>query len=241
MLWGFVFLSALSAQPAFDVASIKPAELQRRGGEGSLWDAIQMTPLSLTMRNVSLTGCMQWAYGVKEFQVFGPQWAVADRFDIFARTGTPADQAQFRKMLAQLLADRFHLVFRREQRETGVYVLLPGKEKPRMKVSEPDTPNSWSMIRPGLRLDFRHESIGQLADMLSTLIVIGKPVLDRTSIPGFYDFLLDLRELRPPDDREPGASPRAVIDQQLGLRLETRKERLEVLVIERADRTPIAN
>ena len=144
-------------------------------------------------------------------------------------------------MLRALLADRFRLEFHRDRKEAAVYALLPGRVSPRLQESREDTPNSMNLIRPGLRLAFRHESMAQLADMLSTLIVIGRPVLDQTGIGGFYDFTLDLRELRPEDAAEPGPSASSVISEQLGLRLEARRAPLDVLVIERAERVPIAN
>lgn len=228
-------------QPAFDVASIKPAALARVGGEGSLKESIQISPLSLTMRNISLGYCMEWAYRVKEYQISGASWTGSERYDIFARTGSPAGEGRLRLMLQTLLAERFHLVFHRDRKELPVYALLPGKDKPRLQESQPDTPNSMTLIRPGLRLTFRHESLSQLADWLSGLLVIDRPVLDETGIQGFYDFPLDLRELRLPDAAEPGPSPSSALSEQLGLRLEARKAALEVLVIDHAERIPIAN
>jgi uncharacterized protein (TIGR03435 family) len=228
-------------QPAFDVASIKPGALARAGGEGSLKESIQVSPLGLTMRNVSLITCMQWAYRVKEYQVSGVSWTGSERYDVFAKTGSPVREDQLRLMLQALLAERFRLEFHRDRKETAVYVLLPGKVRPRLQESREDTPNSMNLIRPGLRLAFRHESMAQLADTLSTLIVIGRPVLDQTGIDGFYDFTLDLRELRTEDAAEPGPSPSSVISGQLGLRLEARRAPLDVLVIERAERIPVAN
>ena len=155
-------------QPAFDVASIKPGALARAGGEGSLKESIQVSPIGLTMRNVSLITCMQWAYGVKEYQVSGVSWTGSERYDVFAKTGSPVGENQLRLMLRALLADRFRLEFHHDRKETAVYVLLPGKVSPRLKESREDTPNSMNLIRPGLRLAFRHESMSQLADMLST-------------------------------------------------------------------------
>lgn len=228
-------------QPAFDVASIKPSALARAGGEGSLAQSVQTSPLSLTMRNVSLGVCIQWAYRVKEYQVTGASWTGSERYDVFARTGSPVSENQLRVMLQALLAERFHLVFHRDRKELPVYALLRGKDAPRLTESEAASANSMSMIRPGLRLVFHHESLSELADWLSTLLVIDRPVLDETGIQGFYDFPLDLRELRPPDAAEPGPSPSSVLSEQLGLRLESRKAALEVLVIDRAERIPIAN
>ena len=234
-------LAQVVAQASFDVASIKPAALARAGGEGSLKESIEVSPLTLTMRNVSFITCMEWAYRVKEYQVSGAAWTGSERYDVFAKTGSPVTGDQLRLMLGSLLNERFRLEFHRERKEQAVYLLLQGKQRPRLQESHPETASAMNLVRPGLRLAFRHQSMSQLADTLSTLLVIGRPVLDRTGLSGFYDFILDLRELRTEDASESGPSASAVLMEQVGLRLEARKAPLEVLVIDRAERVPIAN
>lgn len=241
MLLAALTSCALWCQQAFDVASIKAAALARAGGEGSLKESLEVSPLSLTMRNVSLSYCMEWAYRVKDYQISGASWIGSERWDIFARTGSPIAEEQLRLMLRTLLADRFHLVFHRDRKELPVYALLKGKSEPRLRESPAGSPSSMTLVRPGLRLAFRYKSMSNLADTLSTLLVIGRPVLDETGIDGFYDFTLDLRELRLPDAPEPGPSPSSVLSEQLGLRLESRKAPLEICVIDHAERIPIAN
>jgi uncharacterized protein (TIGR03435 family) len=231
----------ICCQPGFDVASIKPGALARAGGEGSLKESIQFSPQTLTMRNVSLSTCMQWGYRVKDYQISGPAWTGSERYDVFAKTGAPVNESDLRRMLRVLLTERFKLEFHRDRKEVAVYALERGKEEPRLKQSTPESESGWNLVRPGLRIAFRHQTMGQLADLLSTLIVIGRPVVDRTGLDGAYDFLLDLRELQPEGASEPGPSPSSVVSDQLGLRLEARKAPLEILVIDRAEREPIAN
>jgi uncharacterized protein (TIGR03435 family) len=227
-------------QPAFDVATIKPAALARVGGEGSLAESVQISPLAVTMRNVSLSDCLQWAYRLKDYQVTGPSWTGSERWDLFARAGSPSREDELRVMMQTLLAERFHLAFHHERKEAQVYALLEGRE-PHLQKSQDETPESMNLVRPGLRIAFRHYSVTKLADLLSSLLVIGRPVIDETGIEGFFDFQLDLRELRLPDDVEPGPTPSSVLERQIGLRLESRKAALELLVVDRAERIPIAN
>ena len=215
--------------------------MARAGGEGSLKESIQVSPLGLTMRNVSLNTCMQWAYGVKEYQVSGVSWTGSERYDVFAKTGSPVGEDRLRLMLRTLLADRFRLEFHHDRKEIAVDALLPGRVSPRLKETREDTPNSINLIRPGSRLAFRHESMSQT----------GGHALDpdRDRPAGARSdrdrrvrrFTLDSRELRPEDAAEPGPSASSVISEQLGLRLEARRAPLDVLVIERAERVPIAN
>ena len=82
-----------TAPPAsFDAASVKPAAIPLVN-EGGNRARIEYTPNSLTMRNVALTDCVQWAYGVAEFQVSAPH---ADNrgYDILARAESPVPVGQ---------------------------------------------------------------------------------------------------------------------------------------------------
>jgi uncharacterized protein (TIGR03435 family) len=98
---------------------------------------------------------------------------------------------------------------------------------------------------PGLRLSFQGTTPGQLADFLSSLAAIDRPVLDGSGLEGEYDFALDLRAAAGPwaSEAEKDAAPSvsSVLEQQLGLRLDARKQQVEVLVIDRARRTPSSN
>ena len=82
-MW-YVFLSIattlLNAQLAFDVASIKLGHIAKAGGEGSRREKVTTTAKGVTMTNVSLSYCIQWAYDLKHYQVIGPDWIAQDRY-----------------------------------------------------------------------------------------------------------------------------------------------------------------
>ena len=83
-----VVAAAAAAYPAaFDAASIKPAA-GPIAGEGANRSRIEHTPDSLTMWNVALSDCVQWAYGLASFQVSGANLN-NESFDILARTAAP--------------------------------------------------------------------------------------------------------------------------------------------------------
>jgi hypothetical protein len=66
--------TAPAAPPAaFDVASITPSQMARRGGEGSERERISWTPTGVTLENASLAASIQWAYKVKFYQTSGPR------------------------------------------------------------------------------------------------------------------------------------------------------------------------
>jgi uncharacterized protein (TIGR03435 family) len=73
--------AAWGQQPAFDVASVRPVQGGRSGGGGrglglpflGMPANIQAAPGSLTMRAIRFRAAVAWAYGVREFQVAGPE------------------------------------------------------------------------------------------------------------------------------------------------------------------------
>jgi uncharacterized protein (TIGR03435 family) len=243
--------------PTFDVASVKRTRLvARSGGEGESRASIIVTNGNLIIRNCNLRDCIEWAYRVKNYQILGPGWLNTEKYDISAKADGLVPEDQLRLMFQRLLAERFHLVLHHEPRPSPVYALLVGRNGPKMHESEADS-SSVKFAPPGLRLIFQKEPLSQLADTLSTLAFMDRPVVDMTGRGGIYDFTLDLRELM-----ESGKSPMAVtVDQkgsgdltgavgpsiftvlgeQLGLRLEPRKAPLDVLIVDGAMRTPTEN
>jgi uncharacterized protein (TIGR03435 family) len=77
------------------------------------------------------------------------------------------------------------------------------------------------------------------------------PVLNQTDRPGMFDVKLDwARDNGIPPALAPGAAPPEPADgpsifeavqQQLGLKLEKRKGPVDVLVVDHAEKTPLAN
>jgi uncharacterized protein (TIGR03435 family) len=127
------FGQTAAAPPSFEVASIKAAAppvggklMIRMGGD----------PGRADYSNVSLRDIIRQAYGVKDYQISGPDWLNSARFDIVAKIpdGTPKDQVPL--MWQTLLAERFNLQIHRETKELPMYALVVGKSGPKMKESE---------------------------------------------------------------------------------------------------------
>jgi uncharacterized protein (TIGR03435 family) len=222
----------------FDVASIKRAALQA-GGEGGNRARIAHTPQSLTMRNVTLVDCVEWAYDVPHFRISAPR-ASLESYDIGAKTGTPASVAELRAMLQDLLAKRFQLVTHRESRMFPVYELVAAKGGPKLPAAKEGVTHAAESL-PRIQGDsfvFADVTIAEFARMFSQLRGIDLPVVDRTGIPGKYDLVL---KSAPGAAREgDSAALMALIQEQLGLRLVAAKAAFEVVVIDRAER-PSAN
>lgn len=178
-----------------------------------------------------LKGLVTAAYNVKEYQVSGgPTWAlrIDSLWDVAAKT--PGDRQagihQVRMMLQDLLAERFRLKLRRETKQLPVYNLLVAKGGPKMK-SASETP-------PVVR-GMRRGTIAQLAALLS--LMSGRPVIDKTGLPGTYDHSNDLAALDVGAQDWANTISRAVtaIHDQLGLKVESSKAMIEILTIQGAE------
>ena len=197
------------------------------------------------MRNVSLRSCIQWAYRVRGYQISGPGWLTSERYDIVAKTSSPAADDQLRPMLQRLLADRFQLALHRETKELPVYWLVAGKRGPKLRAAAGE--GNSSMRPAGGGLEFRNFSMPELADRLSARpFSVDRPVLDKTGINGLFDFTMKLADndaelKRTLEGMERGASDFALFLEQLGLTLQAQKGTVEILVIDRAEKAPIGN
>jgi uncharacterized protein (TIGR03435 family) len=131
------FAQTAENSPAFEVASVKPAApitgnrimVMMRGGPGS------PDPGQITYTNVTLKSVLMQAYGVKGFQISGPNWLDSERFDIVAKLPRGATKEQFKVMLQNLLAERFKLTLHREKKDLPMYALVVGKNGPKLKES----------------------------------------------------------------------------------------------------------
>jgi uncharacterized protein (TIGR03435 family) len=115
---GGLFAQTDASAPAFEVASVKvsapmPAgafRINMGGGPGST------DPGRVTYQGVTLKGLIARAYGVKEYQVEGPQWLDCERYDVIATIPQGADKAQVGLMMQRLLAERFALTLHHESK-----------------------------------------------------------------------------------------------------------------------------
>jgi bla regulator protein BlaR1 len=267
---GFVNAPVSRAQstetgPRFEVASIKPSNSADRR------PLFRMEPGGLAAANATVKRLIELAYHIKLFQISGgPGWIDSELFDIAAKAERSADMSQFDQMLRALLADRFRLVIRRDNKDMPVYALVAGKTGPKFKESRESDPNiidlggrpnpaappgrlAVTKIRRGL-LVAQETTIAWFASQLSEFLA--RPVVDKTGLTGKYDLKLEWQ----PDENQvamfqamqvpegfgaPPADPAgpslfAALQEQLGLKLESEKGPVEIFNIERIER-PSAN
>jgi len=240
-LTGFAALGQQSAA-RFEVASVKRAASD--ASPGDIPRNMAQSPGSFEMRNVPLRYCLEWAYDLKDFEIAGPEWIKADeRYDILAKASGPATDDQMKPMLQTLLLERFQMKIHREGRTMEAYVLLPGKGAADVKEA---AAGEESRLAPGKngRVEFHKFGISRLAFLLTRRM--DHPVIDLTGLKGIYDYSVDLSglsEFSGPASPDPnGVSIFSAIQQDLGLKLEARKQQpIEMLVIDAVNKTPIEN
>jgi len=136
-------------------------------------------------------------------------------------------------MLKSLLADRFRLVVHYEDQPIPVYALVTAKKGPKLKASSGEERSTCHITNAGDRRTYvcGNTSMAEFAERLK----ISRPVVDAAGIQGSYNFTLTWT---PGDLAEGIADPTGqltlfeAIERQLGLRLESQKRPMPVLVID---------
>jgi uncharacterized protein (TIGR03435 family) len=234
----------LSAQPAFEVASVR--EHRGTGVRAGTLDTVS-SPL-VRMEGYTVFGLIMDAYHVRDFQITVaaavPKEDIYNTtYDVVARApgeGVP-DIDQVRAMLRSLLTDRFKLGVHRETKEMPVYALQVGKSGARLKASRPGGECS---LHVELASDGRNDEeifsscpIERLADRIRGKVGGNRPVVDQTGLKGQYD----MRLVAVPEYRTRGQSDPADIDAitavgELGLKLVALKAPVEILVVDRLEK-----
>jgi uncharacterized protein (TIGR03435 family) len=195
------FAQSSPPAPTFEVASVKPSPPPT--GNGIMRRLGAPDPGMINYGNATLAMLISRAYGVKDFQVSGPDWLTSLGYDVVAKVpaGVPADQVPL--MLQTLLAERFKLKLHRESKTIGVYALIVGKGGPKLKESDPADlagvpgPGVRMLVTPnGGREISGHMTMAQLTDVMS--FFMDRPVVDSTGLTGTYD--VDMAFM--PDERD---------------------------------------
>jgi uncharacterized protein (TIGR03435 family) len=223
------------ALPAFDVVSVRPNQ------SGSPNSSTRVTGIRFTATNVSLISMLRAAFGLQEFQIDARQgWANVDRFDIVATLPGQASASDWPLMLRSLLRDRFKLRFHIEPRPAPVYVLSVAKNGHKLKPADPskcsNPSGSCGFNGSPTQIDGNSVSTAQLATRLSRSI--GVMVIDQTGVNGLFDMVVNWTVDDQFTGRGASASPTifGAIQDQLGLRLESTRAPVDVLVVDSADK-----
>ena len=200
----------------------------------------------LTLTNVTLKDAIKYAYElVSDEQLVGPDWNRSVRFDIVALAApeTPLDQLHL--MMRTLLAERLHLVLRREQKVLRHLALVGGKVHTKLQPTKQDT----ALTLPGTQVRGRITHNQMSMDMLASLLsrFERQTIVNETGRTGLFEVRLEWAPdsnlpvddpLKPPSDRP---SLFAAVQEQLGLKLEPRRGPLDVWIVAQASKVPEEN
>ncbi len=217
----------------FEVASIKPNNSDE-GGSSTNTNAGEMI-----MRNNSLRQLIQDAYDVRSFSFSGPDWLNTVHFDITAKLPSRVTVAERRQMMQALLAERFGLVAHHETKMLQGYALVTAKNGPKIQPVKDDGGHTQNSSRG--KVVAERMNMAGLADTISRQL--RQPVHEMTQLKGVYSFTLTYSPDMGEDKAsgETGPSIYTALQEQLGLRLESRKIPVDTVVVDHVERTPTEN
>lgn len=240
-------IMAADAKPEFDVATIKPSNGE---GFGFLVNRSGM----LNTHNTSLKDLIKISYSLHPRQITGgPTWIETEKYDV---TGKPNIEGvpslpQLMGMVQKMMADRFQLAFHREKKELSVYALTIGKTGAKL-TEDTSNPNGLPGFGGGGPRGLRvgNATMAEFAGFLQ-INVMDLPVVDQTGLGSKrYNFILkwtpDASQAAAAGARPEGAPAADSLDappdiyvaiqQQLGLKMESTKAPVDVIVIDKVEK-----
>jgi uncharacterized protein (TIGR03435 family) len=249
---------------SFEVASVKlntsgPGSIQRAGLQPS--DRVTMTNVTLRILiQIAYPGLAE-IVGGPDWVGSGPS---GDRFDVNAKAEAASSREQLQVMLRTLLADRFKLMVHTEARDEPVFILVFSRGDHRLgpnlrpatvdcatiraRGREPGAPDgcgTWTFVNALItgRMSVRGFGLDQIFALLSR--DAGRKIIDKTGLTGVFDCDLTWTPqnfLQGPfnRDRFPSIDPAGpsiftALQEQLGLKLESTKAPVDVLVIDHVE------
>ena len=205
--------------PAFEVASVKlasPGERVRTAGGPGTSDPGQLTDTAVRLRPLLLQ-----AYGLRPFQLIGPDVIDTKQYDIVAKIPPGTTTQQFSQMLQRLFVERFGLTCHYETKEFAYREIVVAKGGPKLAAAEPAPgasapaddshasaapawphpgapplpPGTRRVVMGGLPAGAGVSLFARMytvADMASLLSGFSAlPIVDGTKLAGIYDFTLE--------------------------------------------------
>lgn len=233
------------ARLVFEAASVRPSASGFNGVRGGCRgidskpdNSIPLGRCVITDGRLSHLIVIAWQLNTISLIQNASDWAIRgdERFDIQAKAeNQKATEAQLLEMLRHLLEDRFQLKYHREDREERGFALTVAKNGPKLEKSQDSdvaTFGPFNKANPTVTIAPKKFTMAMLANFL-TDFGPGGAVKDETGLTDAYNFTLTFNETE-------GPSASSALQQQLGLRLESRKVPISNFVIDAA-RRPDAN
>ena len=230
-------------RPAFEAASVKinHSDSRHSSSHGSRGQ--------VNMENQTLKRLIERCFEVQTFQVTGPAWLEDVRLDVVAKYPEETKLEDRPRMLRTLLEDRLKLAAHREKKEMPGYALVVARSGFKLKPVGPGDSSTSTNGNPGAEPGSHVETVSahkttmaKLAELMSR--TLNEPVADDTGQTGIYDF-----EMRwTTDPAAVGVALAAAIFGAvqealgtLGLRLQSRKVPVDMIVVDHIERVPAEN
>lgn len=205
------------------------------------------------VRGFQVTGGPDWI-GSDRFDIIAKAAAAAPFTPSIGPDGARQPPEAPFVMLRELLKDRFKLVAHTETRDGPIYELVMARNKlkgPRLRPAEidcakldpggPPPPGGFcGGIRTGIgALTARTAAMRQLASVLTG--VVQRQVVDRTNLSGVFDFDLEFSPMAQnadtgtPPSVDSATSLFTALQEQLGLKLQPQRGRIDYVVIDRVE------
>ena len=257
---------ALANTPRFEVASIRPCQEPPQQPGRVIIPGANSSPGRLATDCIPLLQLIGNTYQTDADGFIpltgGPSWTRSALYEINATAeGNPSVKTMRGPMLQALLEDRFQLKIHRETKEGPVYFLSGARGGPKLQSFTEGSCKPWpTPPPPQLTKEYctrmiygikpAVEAQGATLDEFSKLlrVVVGRPVIDKTGITGRYDIrvkfsregteLAAIHLIGPSPASDPTGPPSifVALEEQLGLRLDSAKGPVEMLVIDHIER-----
>jgi uncharacterized protein (TIGR03435 family) len=250
----------------FTVVSVRPCNAS---DAANFDEFLRMQEVALPTENryyqrcITIPQMVSFAHRVPLQRLRSPDWAERERFQVDARTDTPATIDQMRAMVRNLLADRFTFRSHTEVSVVDSYALT--RVRPDGQLGPNATPATvdcsrnavGNLLNEKLRAQcslvvgaregvvtrtYRGYSMAALAMSLPS--PVGRPALpivDETGLDGMFDLTITYEQFGEPGvDAGLGlrsyAALSGALEKQVGLKLVERKVSMETLVVDRVER-----
>jgi uncharacterized protein (TIGR03435 family) len=228
--------------PTFEVTSVRLHTSDDQRTMMTMQPGGRFVALNIPLRHV-----IRGAYSVQDDQIVGaPSWIDTDRFDINAKAHDDIRPEQIAPMIQALLADRFKLTTHRDMRELPVLALG------RVRRDGPISAGLRLTACPELAVDLNERKpCANISNGVNFLTMRGAPiavfaqylapyvnriVVDRTGLNGRYDIVLKWSPEQQQTPKDDLPSLFTALQEQLGLKFESSKGMVDVLVIDSVER-----
>jgi uncharacterized protein (TIGR03435 family) len=235
--------------PSYDVVTVRP----NNQGPGSVRVSTNLDVYAGT--NVSLVDLLNDAFNLKPGMLEGePKWAESNRYDIHGKI-LDSDEATLknlkpedrRRMVREILEDRFHLKFHTESKPLPVYELQAAKDGAKVQpIDAKDKGNAFHDVSPGGTSTNVHNGRGHMVahyvaldSFCSSLSnQVSRPVINKTGMTGLFNIELNWSRDDAPvaeDDASNFPPLFVAMEEQLGLKLVSAKDPVQIIVVDHVD------